>query len=222
MRTRSKLIFAALSASLLMGFAVSSATAGRMSVSNTRFRVTWNQLRFAEVEVGGLQITCRLTFEGSFHSSTIRKVSGALIGSVTRAIVDSTNCRGTNDPSRATVLQETLPWHLTYESFAGTLPNITEVTFLLKGYASRVSATILGITCDCLYRYEGRPEENLADTAMRNTATGAITTNMVNAGRRIRFNSGAIPEVCPPFGTFEATGQVYLLGNTNRLSVTLI
>jgi hypothetical protein len=136
MRARTKLIFAALSASLLMSLAVRSASAGRLSATNTRFRVTWNELRFVEPGGGGIGFTCRLTLEGSFHSATIRKVSGARIGSVTRGAFDSINCRSTNEPARATLLQETLPWHVTYESFGGTLPNITDVTFLLQGYSA--------------------------------------------------------------------------------------
>jgi hypothetical protein len=223
MRTRSKVILAALSASLLLGLAASSASAGRLSTTNARFRVTWNALRFAEPGGGGITLTCRVTLEGSFHSTTLRKVAGALIGAVTRAFVDSTNCRGNNEPHRASVLQETLPWHVTYEGFGGVLPNITEVTFLIRRYALTFAATILGITGICAYRDEGSPEENFAETATRNVTTGAITSYSVLGGRRARFFRGApFPEACPTFGGLSGSGETYQLGNTSRITVTLI
>jgi hypothetical protein len=221
MRTRSRIIFAALTATLLMGLAVSSATAGRLSTSNTRFRITWNELRFVEVGGGtGLQQTCRLTLEGSFHSATIRKLPGTLIGAVTRGIVDSTNCRGALEPHRLTILQETLPWHLTYESFSGILPNITSITVLLRRYELQISDTFLGATVTCLYLDGGLPEENQAGTITRNTATGQLTTLTAVAGQRARFLRGS--GACPPFLTYSGTAQVFLLGNTTRISITLI
>jgi hypothetical protein len=223
MRTRSKLILAGLTASLLMGLAVSSATAGRLSTTNTRFRVTWAALRFADAtSETGINLTCRVTLEGSFHSATIRKVAGALIGAITRGIVDGNNCRGSNEPTRATILQESLPWHLTYESFAGTLPNITSITVLLRRYEFQISATIFFVTGTCLYLDGGLPEENQAGQITRNTATGALSTLTALAGRRARFLRGSIPEACPAFGALSGTGEVFLLGNTTRISITLI
>jgi hypothetical protein len=218
MRTRSKLILAALTASLLMGLAVSSATAGRFSTSNTRFRVTWNELRFFSDEAAFEQ-TCRVTLEGSFHSATVRKLPGTLIGAITRGIVDSANCRGILEPRRATVLQETLPWHLTYESFAGTLPDITSITVLLRRYDFQISAFLLGATVNCLYLDAGRLEENLAGTITR-LAGGELTSITTVEGRRASKLSG--PATCPAFGRFEGTGQVFLLGNTTRIRITLI
>jgi hypothetical protein len=224
LHSRTKLILAALVATCSLGLAVGSATAGRLSTTNTRFRVTWNSMRFADpTGESSIQMSCRVTLEGSFHSSTIRKIAGALIGSITRGAVDSNNCRGTNEPHRITVLAETLPWHLTYESFAGTLPNITSVTFLVSRYSVQFSSVVFGITAFCLYRDAGRAEENVAETATRNTATGAITVNAPVGGRRASFFRGTpIPEACPAFGEFSGGGEVFLLGSTNRISVTLI
>jgi hypothetical protein len=225
MRTRSKLILAGLTATLLMGLAVSSATAGRFSVSNRNFRVTWANLIFegqtAEGAEAGLNVTCPVTLEGSFHSATIRKTERALIGAISRGIVKRESCRSNLEPARATILQETLPWHLTYESFAGTLPNITSITVLLRRYAFQLSATIFANRC--LYRDAGNPEENQAGIITRNTATGALSTLTPATGRRASFFSGApFPEQCPPFGRLSGEGQVFLLGNTTRISVTLI
>jgi hypothetical protein len=72
--TRTKLVFTTLTASLLMGLAVSSATAGRLSTTNTRFRLTWAALRFADAtSETGINLTCRVTLEGSFHSAPYAK-----------------------------------------------------------------------------------------------------------------------------------------------------
>jgi hypothetical protein len=218
MRTCSRLTFVALAAAFIMNLAVSSATAGRLSTSNTGFRLTWATLNFS----AGAEfvVSCPITLEGSFHSATIRKVAGALIGSITRGIVHSLACRGSVQ-SRATILQESLPWHLTYESFAGTLPNITSIAVLLARYAVQASATILGITVTCLYADQGAPEENLGFAIARNSETGALSTTTAVSGRRARFVRGS-SGACPQFLSATGTGQVFLLGNTTRISVTLI
>jgi hypothetical protein len=213
MRTRSKLILAGLTASLLMGLAVSSATAGRLSVSNTRFRVTWAALRFSSIELEA-PIICPVTLEGSFHSATIRKTRGALIGAVTKGIVKSESCEGGN----ATILQESLPWHVTYESFEGTLPRIESITLLLRRYEFRIFNLLTG---NCLYLDQGRVEENLAGSLAVNRETGQVTTLTPLPGRYASFRIGGA--FCPRRGTFEGPAQVFLLGSsTTRITVTLI
>jgi hypothetical protein len=223
MHSRTKLALATLTTTILMTITVTTATAGRLSTSNTRFRFTWNSLAFVENgEAGtGIQQSCRVTLEGSFHSATIRKLPSTLVGSVTRAIADSTNCRGTNEPHRLTFLQEVLPWHVTYESFAGTLPNITSLTFLVRKYAWQISATVPIIgTITCLYADAGRLEENLAGQVTRNIVTGELTEDDTVEGRRARFLRGSA--LCPEFGRLSGQGQVFLLGNSTRIRITLI
>jgi hypothetical protein len=218
MQIRIKLILAGLAGSLLLGLAVSSASAGRISTSNTRFRITWASLRFftTENEVEG---RCPITLEGSFHSATVRKTAGALIGAVTRAIVNGAEppCTG----ARATVLQESLPWHLTWESFRGVLPRIEAINFLLRRYEYRVEVTVLGFRVACLYLDQNRPEENLVLQATVNTGTGQVTTGSPLAGRYASWRSGS--ELCPRRASFSGEGQVFLLGSsTTRITVTLI
>jgi len=140
MHTRSKLALAGLAATLLMAFAVNSASANHLSVSSQNFRLVWTALTFFGEGTGSTEntIICPVTLEGSFHSSTLAKVIGALIGHVTRATVVGTSCTG----GRATILQETLPWHVTYEGFSGTLPRITAVRLLLRNTASFSKQTV--------------------------------------------------------------------------------
>jgi hypothetical protein len=56
--------------------------------------------------------------EGSFHSRSIAKVAGALIGYITAAKL------GPCAVGSATILRETLPWHTRYVWFTGVLPDI--------------------------------------------------------------------------------------------------
>jgi len=122
-RVHSNAIVAVLGAALAMGLAVGSVSANRLSVSNRNFRITWTELMFTS---GATSISCPLTLEGSFHYWTIAKVERALIGNISRASFGSASCPG----GHATALQETLPWHVTYDGFRGVLPRITEI-FLL-------------------------------------------------------------------------------------------
>jgi hypothetical protein len=216
MPSRSKLFLAGFGASLLMGFAVSSASAGRISTSNTRFRVSWASLNLEAFE-NEARVRCALTLEGSFHSATVRKVRGALIGAVTRSTIKGESCEG----GRATILQESLPWHLTWESFSGTLPRIEEVTFLIRRYEFRMEVTVLGFRIACLYLDQGRPEENLAGSVRVDTATGQVTTETPLTDRYAGFRIGS--ELCPRRARFEGAGQVFLLGSsTTRITITLI
>lgn len=210
MRTRTKLIFAALTATLLMSLAVSAASANRLSVSNRNYRITWASLNLND-ENGNTVIECAVTLEGSFHSATIRKVPGALIGHVTRAIVKNETCTG----GSATILQEKLPWHVTYDSFTGRLPNITGVKLLLHRTAFRVS--VFGGLVTCLFQENGVAR---ARGTANVEAGGAITTITPDAAARIpRFEGSGL---CPTEGGFTEDGAVTLLGTTARITVRLI
>ncbi len=121
MRIRSRLLLAALVSSLLLSFSVASATAGRLSVSSRSFTIVWTSL--TKSTTGGVgPIRCPVTLSGSYHSATFAKVIGVLIGYTNRASVAGPSCTG----GRVTINQESLPWHVQYEGFRGTLPNIPE------------------------------------------------------------------------------------------------
>jgi hypothetical protein len=130
MRTRSKLLLAGMAATLLLSFAVGTASARRLAVDDQDFDIRWAPLSFI---AGGTTTTCNVTLLGSFHSLTIAKTAGLLIGFIDHAAVNSCNAG-----AGATVLTADLPWHVRYSSFAGILPNITSVTLHLVGAAFRV------------------------------------------------------------------------------------
>src|SRR5438270_3751470 len=110
-----KLLLAVVGATVLLGALVGTASAARLSNSSTTFRATWTSAEFS----GGFGTPrCSLTLEGSLHSATIVKTRGSLVGYITRASV------GPCVNGSATVLTATLPWHVQYDSFTGTLPSI--------------------------------------------------------------------------------------------------
>ena len=82
----------------------------------------------------------------------------------------------------ATLLTETLPWHVQYASFAGTLPNITAVRYNIIGFARRIRE-IIGLTC--LFR--STTAEPMAWTDNRD-ASGVI--NRANPASQPKSNPG--------------------------------
>jgi hypothetical protein len=148
MRSTSRLFAVALGAALLLGHASTVATAGRLSTSTTTLRVAWGPIfahRFGTVICEGL------TLSGSFHSRTLAKVRGTLIGNVSAATARPVPCTAGGSGS-ASLLTERLPWHVAYDSFTGTLPNISGVKLQILGFAVGIRINLIGT---CLYRSEG-------------------------------------------------------------------
>jgi hypothetical protein len=140
-------------------------------------------MTFKELGFAGATIRCRVTLEGSFHSLTVTKVSGQLIGAVTRAIFDEPNCTG----GKQRALSEKLPWHVKYISFTGTLPNITRVTIALIGVQWLVEA--FGFV-SCLYTSsDARPFRGIITRE-----AGGVATSIAAEGR-ISSNTGGCPEI---------------------------
>src|SRR5437868_527291 len=121
-----KVILVVGAASVLLAACVGVASAGRLSASATTVNATWVRLIFS----GGIgNAECEVIINGIFHQRTITKIRLSLTGMITAANI--TRCpRGA-----ATVLRETLPWHVRYDSFQGTLPNISLIRALVVGLA---------------------------------------------------------------------------------------
>jgi hypothetical protein len=206
MRNRSKLLLVGLATAAVLAAAVGSASANRLSVSEPRYRIVWNPLT---LEAAGAQVKCVVTLEGSFHSATVRKVANALVGYVTRATLN--NCT----EGSATILQATLPWHVRYESFSGTLPNITGVNLLLIGASFRADPP--GIAPACLARTtEANPARGIVNINASHVVTGLTADPIPGIPLSEGFGCG-IAE-----GHFIGTGAVTRLGTTGSLTVTLI
>jgi len=224
MRLTLRIILVSLAVTVALASALSAASARNLQVSNRFFRVTWNPLEFREP--AGLAVRCQITMEGSFHESTIAKVERTLIGHITRANVAQETCRtslGTaahaipwNGSERilgATIAQS-LPWHVTYEAFRGTLPNISGVVLLLRNVRFTLEVPITG----CLASY-GRAETNLRGIV--NVVGGEATTLTPEANPRAPRQENIAGE-CPTEGAFSGNGTVTVLNSTTRIRVTLI
>jgi hypothetical protein len=113
MRTRSKLLLAALAAALLLAAHVGGASAA-LSVNERGFRIAWARFEVALANEFTVEaVRCPVTLEGSFHSSTWSSLSEAQVGQMTRSSVGL--CTG----GTLTVLAEALPWALRYVSTFG-------------------------------------------------------------------------------------------------------
>lgn len=137
---RAKLLIG-VTAAALMALAAGTAAARSYSLNHQRgWNITWHPVRVLSIE-GATVAECDLTLEGSFHESTMAKVRESLVGYVARASASGCGIGG------ATVLTETLPWHIQYRGFEGTLPSITGIAFNVVGLAMRIREGTIGFEC---------------------------------------------------------------------------
>jgi hypothetical protein len=221
MRIYLKLAITALVATAALAALVSTATARNLSISEQSFRVTYSSLEFTS---SAATIRCAVTLEGSFHTRTIVKSVGALLGYLTRATVRRPCTGGTawahsgeTNEALGTTVANNLPWHIQYGGFAGTLPNISSLRLVLPGGLFLLRASLFGIVTLCEY-VTTNANGNAIGTANRE-AGGALTT--LTASGEIRSNSGGF---CPTgrFQNPERDGAIVNLGTGARITVTLI
>ncbi len=195
----SKLLLATIGVTAFFGLLVGSASARNFSVSNQSFRSTFRAVTF-EAVFGN--IVCEVRLSGSFHGRTLVKRVNTLVGYITQADL------GPCATGTATILRETLPWHVRYLGFAGMLPNITRI-ILNTATHFRVREPF----ASCLF----------ASTAER---SATLTFNRDVATRRLTSadRGGTIPSDCfGQEGTLRSDrGTVTLVGNTTAITVTLI
>lgn len=206
-RNIAHLVAAAFGAMVLLA-AAGNASARNISSSNSNVRATWSSL---EVRTSLVTVRCSVTLEGSFHSRTIAKVGGSLIGAITRADIKRESC--TNGESLPK--DETLPWHITYEGFAGTLPNINAVTVAISRFRFLFSSSGL-----CTNAEYGTSTDSITGRASRE-AGGAITTLEPVEGRNT-VSLVAARELCPASGRFVGSATVTALNSSSRVTLTLI
>jgi hypothetical protein len=206
MHARSRLLLAGLLAALVLTIGVGSSSARRFSLSHSDFRVVYTPLEFIS---GVSTVRCNLTLEGSFHSRTIAKVAHLLAGHITRAQL------GTCTGGSAALLTASLPWHRTYETFWGTLPNITELTFLVVGMS--ISLQPSG-SLNCLFRTTTTDPGLFSE----HISGGVITEATMDPSAEIPLTgSGGF---CAFGGEkhIGGTGVVTRLGTNNAITVTLL
>jgi hypothetical protein len=225
MHNRTKLMATVVAVAIMLAAAVNTASARRIETSSQSFRAAWgaeNKLTFAAA--GGRSAICPVTLEGSFHSRTISKVSGQLIGYITRAALTQTACtfvsvenaiilNGTERLPEGTTTTSTLPWHILYISFRGTLPTISSIRVSLRGASFLLRAA--GVTC----LYEATTA-NPAFGEIEVNAEGKVTGLRAEEATRILKHSGSF--LCPGEGTFAGTAHVTQQGNATAIFVRLV
>ncbi len=209
MRKHSKLLFAAVAATMLLSLAVGSASARNLRISNQNTRIVWSALRFI---AGGRTVTCHVTLEGSFVEATASKVVGSLLGRVTRAAVNT--CTG----GSATVLTATLPWHIVYRGFTGTLPRITLVQVGLLGASFEVQPSG---SLACLAATEAN-HPAVGNVVLEASGNGVVTELNALVEAEIPLRGGGGLCAFGGEGHFEGNGTVTVLNSTTRITVTLI
>lgn len=134
----SKLLLVVMSVTSLVAVMTGSAVARQLELSERDLRATFPRW---EISNAFGTAKCELTLEMTMHERRITKTAELLIGFVTRAAI--TACAmGT-----ANLQIETLPWHIRYESFTGTLPNITRLNTRVIGMAWNIREPIFGVMC---------------------------------------------------------------------------
>jgi hypothetical protein len=125
-----------------LALAASAASANALSVSDRDIYFIWDELSDRLTLGGELETECNLTLLGAFSERTFTKTQGEVIGTIDHAET------GACEPGPFISLEETLPWNITYESFAGVLPRITNIRLTI------VRAAFLfefGAFAECLY-----------------------------------------------------------------------
>lgn len=199
MRTRAKVLAAGAIVVVALLTGAMAAQAGRFQIRNslgtTAWRATWNELRFSGV-FG--TVTCSLTLEGSMHSGTVVKTSGALVGYVTNGS-SITGCGFFT----SRVLTTNLPWHVRYASFNGMLPTVSSLNMEIVGFEYWIRESLVA----CLFRStEAQP---LHMSWRRNTTTGQVSFAEIG---------GTISGDCGINGTFSGNSSTF----TPSTTITLI
>lgn len=194
-----KLALAVASAAAMLLASASSASANRLSLSSQTWRAVFPELTFSS-ELP--EMKCRVTLEGNFHSATLAKSAGSLIGYVTRPTVEACQLGG------MTVLASTLPWHVQYQSFSGTLPSIGSIHVNIIG-GFLIAEALLRVSCLV------RTSTTEPATGTFNRESGGALTTMVLGGE--------ILTSCGIRGTLGGTSSALTTpGTTTRMTLSLI
>jgi hypothetical protein len=225
MQHRTKLLMSALIAALALSAAVSTAHARRFQLSNQRFLAIWEEAQKLTFEAAGIfNVACKVTIEGSFHSVTLSKVSGQLVGYITSAATtrpcnggEAWVQNGTEEiPGQGRV--SSLPWHIRYDSFRGTLPRINGIRLQLIGAGFLISVPGVG---SCLALTSAtKPAMGIVEV---NETTGVVESLRPEESTFIPTTrlSGLCAE-----GAFVGRGRVFLQGEpgleTTKIIVRLV
>jgi hypothetical protein len=207
---RTKAWFAILGATALLAPIVGAASARNLSFSSQTIRATWTAMEFIQ-RSAGVTLRCPATLEGSLHARTIAKVLNTPMGYITRAAFREASCSG----GSIRVRSETLPWHIRYLGFTGTLPNITSIRENLVNLGFDITASFFGINVMCSYR------TGATTRTFNREAGGGLTTATLEA-TNLPPDQGFPCEPIELGGTSNSVTVLTVLNATTRITVTLI
>jgi hypothetical protein len=193
-----------------LALGVATASAARLSVTNQSISITWSSFRFNE---GRAQ--CPVTLEGSLHARTMPKVQGQLVGYIMRGRTSACSVGSAVLLTPEDGQRSSLPWHIRYDSFTGTLPNIASVRWHIIGFSYRILKELEL----CLYASTAA-HPALLDLS-REGGSGALTTGRFFGTEGILLVAGNIA-VCEPSGLLGGSGSVTLQGSATRVTLSLI
>jgi len=217
MLCRSRLILAALAATVLLAVAIGDASAGRFSTNEKNFEFIWNEalgVTKTKLELigraAGTNVQCKFTLLGRFRETTILKATGLNQGTFNHG--EFKECEG----GSATIRAETFPWNFRYRSFTGSLPRITSLSIGMIGARYRWEAG--GIACETqteanhpwIFILEGgleatgEPENVISDRNGRIPLRGSLSCNLIGEGE------------------FGGIGLIRNLPRTEKIRLTLI
>lgn len=195
----SKLLFTTLGVSVLLGALVGGANARILSSSSQTWRATFRTVTFNGV-FGNIR--CSLSLEGSFNARTIGKTAVSIL----YGHVNSANL-GPCATGTATILRATLPWHVGFYRYFGTLPNVTVIGLIIRTFSIRIRepfATCLATSSN----------ESPAVLNLNRELGGAVATAELG---------GTIPTSCGATGSFESSRDPFTVsGSATRITITLI
>lgn len=206
-----QLLLCTLVTSVLGSALCTIASASRLSIGEPRFRAVWTEVLFFRI-ADMVEIRCPITLEGSFHSRTLTKVLGTLVGHITRASVATASCVG----GRMSWLTARLPWHIKHDHFNGTLPNITSIVYRGVGAEFLLEYTIMGVPLSCLY-VTSEPK-SIFMTFKRDTVTRQLTRIEASLADLAPSTRGS----CRTIGISGETSSLTRLGFGETITVTLI
>ncbi|HXE46475.1 MAG TPA: hypothetical protein VN635_14935 [Conexibacter sp.] len=227
MRTHHKLIFAALTATMLLAIGIGAASARSLRVNERNFEFIWSEAfgapktKFEFIARNpGINVQCRVTLLGSFTESTIKKETSITQGNIFHGELES--C--TNGTAEFIITEPPTPWPIRYRSFSGTLPRIRSATIGILGAAARIREPG-GNECEITSEV-GMPLVGILGNSAQAAETGLETTGepenvTAERGNRIRLRGGFL---CAFAGEGEAggIGLVRNLPRTAKIRITLI
>ena len=184
MHARTKLLGAALAATLLLALGASTATASRsfsvVGGGRAILAIASGETRLTFRGNTGIDVIQLVTLHGSIHGS-IAKTEGSLVGAITNVLVGAeAECRSNIGGNCQTImLIPALSWHLRLLFYTGTLPSITSI----KIEMIELEVTVRLGTTECLFRGALR----FTGTARAEPRDATISQLRVDETRQIRL-----------------------------------